>query len=484
MVLGVVLGGGLVALWLLDTWASRQGGMSPEAGAKLRLEAIRTALTVAAGLGAGATLLVALRRQSISERSQQYIERSQRFAEEDAREQRITALYVAAAEQLGSDKAAVRLAGVYALERLGQDNPKLRQTVVEVFCAYLRMPYRPPVEVLRADGKGSPQDATPDADVPETETEQQRREELQVRLTAQRLIATHLRMSDMSDGSEPVTYWRGAAGERMNLDLVGATLTNFNLSTCHVDRLDLAGTRFHGEADLNGAQFHGEADLNGAQFHGEADLNGARFHGEADLRETQFHGNADLSGALFHRNVYLGEAQFHGDTYLHRAQFHSNTYLSGAQFHSNAYLSGAQFHRNAYLRWVRFHGNAHLDGVRFHGDASADLREVRFHGNADLREVRFHGDAVLTGALFHGDADLRGAQFHGDADLRRAQFDRGLDLAVWATPAAQLPPGWVLRYGTDAKGGLRPAVRVDGGAPPPDDHGRPAGDVDTGSDAA
>ncbi|MBQ1024493.1 pentapeptide repeat-containing protein [Micromonospora sp. C95] len=471
LVLGVVLGGGLVALWLLETWASRQGGMSPEAGAKLRLEAIRTALTVAAGLGAGATLLVALRRQSISERSQQYIERSQRFAEEDAREQRITALYVAAAEQLGSDKAAVRLAGMYALERLGQDNPKLRQTVVEVFCAYLRMPYLPPVEVLRAKGKASPQDATPDAEVPETE--QQRREELQVRLTAQRLIATHLRMSASSDGAEPVTYWRGAAGERMNLDLVGATLTNFSLSSCHVERLDLAGTRFHGEADLNAAQFHGEADLNGAQF-----------HGEADLRETQFHGNANLHGALFHRNVYLGEAQFHGDTYLHRAQFHWNAYLSGAQFHSNAYLGEAQFHRNAYLRWVRFHGNADLAGVRFHEDATADLREAQFHGNADLREALFHGDAVLTGALFHGDADLRGAEFHADAYLRRAQFDRGLDLAVWATPAAQLPPGWVLRYGTDTKGGLRPAVRVDDGAPAPDDHSRPAGDVDTGSDAA
>ncbi|WP_426506099.1 hypothetical protein ACPPVO_49650 [Dactylosporangium sp. McL0621] len=37
-------------------------------------------------------------------------------------------MYVAAADQLASDRAAVRLAGLYTLERLGQDNVKLRQT--------------------------------------------------------------------------------------------------------------------------------------------------------------------------------------------------------------------------------------------------------------------------------------------------------------------------------------------------------------------
>ena len=42
------------------------------------------------------------------------------------------------------------MAGLYALERLGQDNPKLRQTVIDVICAYLRMPYTPPAEILRA----------------------------------------------------------------------------------------------------------------------------------------------------------------------------------------------------------------------------------------------------------------------------------------------------------------------------------------------
>src|SRR5205814_1143308 len=125
VVLVVLVGGGL-AMWLLGVWAPLPTGVAnPES---LRLDRIKTGLTVAAGLAAGATLLMTLRRQTLSERAQ-------RFAETDALEQRTTALYVAAAEQLGSDKAAVRLAGLYALERLGQDDPKLRQTVFDVWCA-------------------------------------------------------------------------------------------------------------------------------------------------------------------------------------------------------------------------------------------------------------------------------------------------------------------------------------------------------------
>ncbi|MEV4075213.1 hypothetical protein [Nonomuraea fuscirosea] len=44
------------------------------------------------------------------------------------------------------DPAPGRLGGLYALEQLAQDNrdPVLRQTVVDVICAYLRMPYTPP----------------------------------------------------------------------------------------------------------------------------------------------------------------------------------------------------------------------------------------------------------------------------------------------------------------------------------------------------
>ncbi|MFC7713156.1 hypothetical protein [Nonomuraea recticatena] len=79
-----------------------------------RIEAARTALAAAAGVGAAVTLMLAVRRQ-----------RHQKLATwhttHDAAERRVTELYTKAAEQLGNARAPVGLAGLYALERLAQD---------------------------------------------------------------------------------------------------------------------------------------------------------------------------------------------------------------------------------------------------------------------------------------------------------------------------------------------------------------------------
>ncbi|MGH3901639.1 MAG: hypothetical protein ACRDTA_25975 [Pseudonocardiaceae bacterium] len=131
------------------------------------LEVVRTAGTFVVGAGGVVVLWLTARRQ----RSTELILEHQR---EDAVEQRITTLYTHVVDQLGSDRAPIRLGGLYALERLAQNNPRQRQTVVNVICAYLCMSYAPP------------DDKPPDENAPaEAHTRyEQRRQELQVRLTA------------------------------------------------------------------------------------------------------------------------------------------------------------------------------------------------------------------------------------------------------------------------------------------------------------
>ncbi|MEU7872799.1 pentapeptide repeat-containing protein [Dactylosporangium sp. NPDC049140] len=450
----VVVAGGATAMWLLDVWGPMP--LTAKDPDQLRLDRIKTALTVAAGLAAGATLLMTLRRQMLSERAQTYSERAQRFAESEALEQRTTALYVAAADQLGSDKAAVRLAGLYALERLGQDNVKLRQTVVDVWCAYLRMPYTPPAEVRRSNTGRSPQHLYAGDEEPDGVAEAEQRQELQVRLTAQRLLAAHL------DPTLADVYWLDAKDNRLVLDLAGAVLVDLALRACEVGRATFAGAQFHGVADLGEAQFHGDAHLGGAQFHGIAHLGGAQFHGTADLG-AQFHGVASLGGAQFYGLALLGQAQFHGDAFL-----------NGAQFHGDSVLGGAQFHGDADLREAQFHGRTILGGAQFHG--TADLGGAQFHDTANLSTVQFHGVASLGGA-----------QFHGHADLRETQFGQGVDLSgASATLDASLPLGWAVSGDPRTSDGLHPVVRVQGEPQPADEvqDGSLVGNVDAGSEGA
>src|SRR5262245_51044083 len=124
--------GWLVIVWLLGE--ANQG--TPRA--QLRIDAIRTGLTVVAGTGGAFARLIAARRQWLGERDQQPQEivaaqhrqhqdrvqahseavatANQRHQEQlsqagahDATERRITDLYTKAVELLGSDRAAVRL---------------------------------------------------------------------------------------------------------------------------------------------------------------------------------------------------------------------------------------------------------------------------------------------------------------------------------------------------------------------------------------
>lgn len=171
---------------------------------RVRIDAIKTGLAIGGGVGAAIALFLTARRQWLNERAQAH-------TEDDATERRVTELYTKAADQLGADKdPVVRLAALYSLERLAQANPEHRQTIVNVICAYLRMPYTPPPEkpALPSRGLGlRPRRPAHQRAVPRDEPTASldtRKQELQVRLTAQRILADHLRPDmDKRDREEP-----------------------------------------------------------------------------------------------------------------------------------------------------------------------------------------------------------------------------------------------------------------------------------------
>ncbi|MDX2531297.1 pentapeptide repeat-containing protein [Streptomyces europaeiscabiei] len=157
-------------------------------------DAIKIALAVVAGVGGVVALVVAYRRQHLSEAT-------------DLREydKALIERFGAAAEQLGTDQPAVRMAGAYAMARLADEWPQERQMCIDVLCGYLRMPHAP----------------DPPTDDQALASWQRERE---VRVTVLRLIAAHLR-----DGAP--TSWQGH-----DLDFTGAVLV---------------------EADFRGARFTG-----------------------------------------------------------------------------------------------------------------------------------------------------------------------------------------------------------------------------------
>ena len=112
-------------------------------------DGIKIALVVVAGIG-GAVVLVVVRHQIYSEREHARAEAS--AAREDAK--LYAERFVSAADQLGSDKAAVRLAGVYAMASLADGWQAGQQTCIDVLCGYLRMPFESPSAASRVKARG------------------------------------------------------------------------------------------------------------------------------------------------------------------------------------------------------------------------------------------------------------------------------------------------------------------------------------------
>jgi hypothetical protein len=322
----------VVVVAVMIWWLIGQVAAIPASGERVtaRIEAVRTGLTAGAGVGAAMALLLAFRRQ-------QHQERVAANVDHDAVERRITELYIKAVEQLGSDKAAVRLGGLYALERLGQNHPDHRQTIVDVLCAYLRMPF--PEQVDPADSPTAEAAPNPSGAASEQEAgaasirlvpgQPDPVEERQVRLTAQRILATHLRGDRPHSGlPRSPRFW----GD-MRLDLTNATLIGIDFTACRM-----------AAATFDGATFSGDARFDGATFRGDAGFDNAGFDGVAGFDKASFDGVAGFGGVTIWNDAGFREAIFRGDVRFDGAAFNAGSEaFQGARVstgHAHAWPTG------------------------------------------------------------------------------------------------------------------------------------------------
>ncbi|MEU0372729.1 pentapeptide repeat-containing protein [Streptomyces sp. NPDC006283] len=272
----------------------------------------------------------------------------------------ITNRFNAAITNLGSDSLDVRLGGIYGLERIMQDSPRDRATVVSVLTAYVRR----------------------HAPLPGAGTKKQQRTSPEVSLPTDIAAVMHV-LAKRPFG----------VGELFALDLSRTDLRGLRSGQ---GRSKFADVSFR-EANLAGAELN-RADLTSATLSGAilraADLTGASLSGAGLI-------NADLSDARL-TSADLTSAN------LTNANL-TNAHLNGASL-TSAVLNGAV------LRAASLSG-ALLSGA---GLANADLSDARLNAgqlrgadltNADLTNADLTG-ADLTGADTT-DARLTGAKLDG-----------------------------------------------------------------------
>lgn len=246
------------------------------------LDVVKLVFTVIAGLGALVGLVIAYRRQLISE-----------FADGRENTRLFNERFSTAAEQLGSDQVGVRLAGVYSMEGLADDWPAGRQKCVDVLCALVRR------------GHGD-EPAEPEYDEARMAWEDGR----QFRHAIIRVVAQHLRPGAAVPWARCDFDFTGAVvdgGDFEGIELAGGRLV-FADARFVAGSLVLRGSRILGGLlDARGAVFGGGTlDLAKSVIEAGATVN----FSDADFAA----GRLDLAEARVAGTVYFCRASFHGTT--------------------------------------------------------------------------------------------------------------------------------------------------------------------------
>ena len=321
----------VLAMWGLGRVPVWQLKLDPEKQAE---SIVKIALTLVGGVGAVAYLVIKYQEQQQAGR-----------AEKREKDRIVDTKMQDAINQLGSDKASTRIAGVYALTDIADTyRGGYRQRVVDILCGYLRSDRE--TYPLGEDGKpatGLPRSG--DADKA-------------VESTILSMFVAHLKKGPRDENGD-VTLRQQVRNDQLwcdcSFDLHGATFHEDVrlIGTTFEHGLNFQGTKFERGANFSGAHFTGGASFSGAHFTGSASFSGAHFTGGADF------GGADLDGASFSGAHFTGDANFNVAD------------LDGANF------SGAHFTGGANFVMAEFRTSAVFSGIQ--GQPSFRFEECKFN---------------------------------------------------------------------------------------------------------
>jgi len=337
--------------------------------------------------------------------------------------------YTTAVEQLSSDKASIRLGGVYTLVGLvdewlsdekttssPEERHKEGQVIINNLCAYIRSPL-PLAERAEQLDKDYAKDLQNDfdGDIEKFDADKRAFARDKAALEEERQV----RQSIIEEIHKRLQYI-GTPGSWSKLDYDFSN-AHFFYPIVFTNSCFDASSRFFGATFTQGTDFSGTTFTERAPF-SEATFTCTPFSGTTFTERAPFSGAIFTEGVGFFRVTFTQDADFSETTFTERAPF------SGATFLQDANFSRAAFTRDADFFEAEFTGNADFSKAKFTGNA--DFSKAKFTGNADFSKAKFT-DAHFFEAEFTGYADFFEAEFTGNTDFSWAKFTGYADFS-WA----------------------------------------------------
>jgi len=344
--------------------------------------------------------------------------------------------YTKAVEQLGDEKAPVRMGGVYTLvglvdewleeENLPEDERlKEGQVIINNLCAYIRFPFTLAsyYDELSKDSpisdgiyKDKKEEFYVDKAILDSEAD--------VRLGIIKEIHDRLQGSGKNTPGAWSDFEYDFSGSTFfyPIDLTNsyyAKPINFSGST-YKDWVYFRGSTYKDWADFRRSTYQGWANFSRSTYQGWADFRRSTYQGWANFSNSAYEKNVIFSTSYFSPSIYEGEADFSGSTYKGKANFSNSAYEKNVIFSTSdsrsTYQGEADFTDSTYQGWADFSDSTYEDKAYFRGSTYqgwADFRGSTYQGWADFRGSTYKGRANFSRSIYEDKADFRGSTYQG-----------------------------------------------------------------------
>ena len=346
--------------------------------------------------------------------------------------------YTKAVEQLGDEKAPIRMGGVYTLvglvdewleEKSLSDDERFKegQVIINNLCAYIRSPFTltsyydelsedaPSLNGIYKDKK---EEFYVDKAILDSEAD--------VRLSIIKEIHDRIQGPDKNTPGAWSDFEYDFSGSTFfyPIDLTNsyyAKPINFS-DSIYRSRADFRDSTYRDEADFRDSTYQGEADFRDSTYQGEADFTGSTYQALANFSGSTYQSRADFTGSTyqdeadFRDSTYQDEAYFGGSTYQW-ASFTGSTYQGGADFTDSTYQDEAYFSRSTY-QWAYFTGSTYQALANFSGSTyqgGADFTDSTYQSRADFRGSTYQDEAYFTGSTYQDEAYFTGSTYQDEA---------------------------------------------------------------------
>ena len=459
-----ILSSGIVGgsyAFLLPAVMSLPGGGVNSGGAA----ALRQAILLATG---GLIALIALgetRRKNDNDKlkNDQDKEKNDREHERWVKAER-RERYAKAVEQLGDEKAPVRMGGVYTLvglvddwleEKSLSDDERLKegQAIINNLCAYIRSPF-PLASYYDELSQASPtsegiykdkeEEFYADKAVLESEAD--------VRFGIIKEMHDHIQASRENDWGPWSNFEYNFSG---SVFFYPVELTK----SYYKKPVNFSGSHYYKKVDFSGSTYEKDATFSTSNFRstykGKANFSGSTYQSWADFRSSTYQGEADFRSSTYQSwvnficSTYQGEVYFNISTYQDEVHFDSSTYQSWADFSNSAYQGGAGFSDSAYQGRVDFNNSIYQNKAYFSNSA--------YWGGADFRGSVYRGGAVFSGSAYWGGAAFNDSTYQNEVYFSDSTYQswaafRGSTYQSWAAFRGSTYQSWADFRGSTYRG--------------------------------